>query len=623
MSIYAENMSFIEKNNLHLFRILAGNLSASNEPEEYEPSLCINKTGGLNIKIKRNSNEFYIHSNYNPQTEAERWAGTLDADCDLVVVLGLGLGYHIEALLRRINKNTKICIIEPDIKILKTFLENRLVSQVFDSRVQLVINKMAMSTATEIYNIFKNNLLSKLDFKIYSNYSIIYGDFFNEVQKKLSEILNTLIVNVATTDHFKELWTLNFLVNSIYMSEAANGKNMRDLFRGLPAVIVSAGPSLNKNIHLLKDIKDKAVIIAGGSAIGILNKNNIKPHFMFAMDGDPKEKEIFENIDFEGVSLAYLNRLYYEIPKAYTGRKFTFIDKQDKLSAYYCKYMGVECQELASDQTVAGLNIGFATYMGCNPIIFVGQDLAYTNLQMHAEGAAHMVDFEEELNNMPKKFIKVKDIFGNDTYTIKPFLAAKMSMELKISLAMGEGYNFINATEGGIGLKNCLIMNLKEVIEQYMGDTYEIEKAIEDNYKSGLFNITKENIKDFYNALDENVSKMKEVALELNENCNKLKKVLTNKKNFDNDKYSKFASIVNNMQASIEDSDFYKDFLLGSLEQTIAIHKMIMENELDKSEEGIAKNLARIKFITNQAVEIIGICNLIKSVREEYMGLLI
>ena len=623
MSVYVENMSFIEKNNPDLYRILAEKLDSPNEPGDYAPSLCINKTGGLNIKIQRNGNEFYIHSNYNPQTESERWAGAVDADCDLVVVLGLGLGYHIEALLKRIKKHTRVCIIEPDIKVLRLFLENRSISQIFDNRVILVINKSVASIAVEIYDIFKNKLLSKLDFKLYSNYSIIYGNFFIEVQKKLSEIINTLNVNVATSEYFKELWTLNFLVNSIYMPEAANGKDMCNLFKGVPAVIVSAGPSLDKNVHFLKEIKDKAVIIAGGSAIGILNKNNIKPHFMFAIDGDPKEKVVFENIDFGGVSLAYINRLYYEIPKAFTGRKFVFIDKQDKLSAYYCKHMGIDSHELEPDQTVAGFNIGFATHLGCNPIIFVGQDLAYTNLQMHAEGAADMTNFEEEFDNGSKRFIKIKDIYGNDTYTIKQFLTARMSMELKISLAMAEGHNFINATEGGIGLSHCPNINLEEVIDQYMGNTYEINKVIEDNYEKGLLKITNERIKEFHNVIDENIGKMKEVSLELNEDCNKLKKVLMSKNNFDNDKYSRLAVKVNNMQAWIENSDFYKDFLLGPLEQTLAIHKMIMEKELDRVEEGIAKNLARIKFITNQAVEIIGICNFIKSVREEYMSLLL
>lgn len=619
MSTLPQNLDKSTKMNLLINEAIEARFQKDFDKYDYEVNLCKNREGGSNLIFNVQNRDIYVHSNYNPSAEAKAWCESIPEDTMLVIVLGLGLGYHIEELLKKLKKQAKIFIIEPDIRVLKYFLENNDLTNKFEDRVVLSVKTSPETIAGEIYEVLKDRLLSKVDFKIYTSYISLYEDLFEKIKSKLSDIIKTLHVNVSTSEYFKYIWTLNFMANSHNILSASNGKILKNKFENIPAIIVSAGPSLNKNVELLNGIKNKALIIAGGSAIGILNKNGIKPHFLFAMDGDEKEKDIFEGIDFNNITLAYVNRLYYEITKAYPEKKFVFIDGHDQCSKYFVKKIGMDLMVMDPDQTVAGFNINLAHMLGCNPIIFVGQDLAYTDLQMHAEGAAHMVSFTEELEGGSKRFIKTKDIYGDETYTIKQFLTAKLSMELKIKNAIKDGHMFINATQGGIGLDNCENMDLDKVIDKYLNSEYNIYNIIEQSFEEGKFEISSSKIDDLFAYMFEEAEKLKNKAMELNDICKKIRKILMSDK-FCEIEYSKIAKKINTIQTSIEVSEFYKEIVVGAIEQIIAIHKMIMEKTLQEDGTMVQKNLTRTKFISNQAVEIIGFCNFIISIQKEYIN---
>ncbi|HEX3032832.1 MAG TPA: hypothetical protein VHS59_11450, partial [Bacillota bacterium] len=82
--------------------------------------------GGLpNLKFVTGDRSVFIHSNYNPHREAEAMVGQQDAEkADTLIILGFGLGYHLETLIEKYPNKNKV-VVEPHSGILKQALESR------------------------------------------------------------------------------------------------------------------------------------------------------------------------------------------------------------------------------------------------------------------------------------------------------------------------------------------------------------------------------------------------------------------------------------------------------------------------------------------------------------------
>ena len=612
MNIYKNNLELLKKKDEIVYAEIKRKLECFDENGGVKVEVHKNKEGLLNITIDNKKNKWSVHSNYNATVEAERWVKSVDIKSRIIVILGMGMGYHIQELLKNIGQDTILIIIEPETAIAKKLFQYKTIENIImDERVRFILNDDEKDVANMIFDIFKNLFMENIEFKIFNNYSIDYFEMLNNVQKELYNIMNNLIVNMATREHFKYLWLANFIGNTSTIGSSSNFKGLLNKFEGKPGIIVSAGPSLDKNIHLLKKLKNKAVIIAGGSAIRILKKKGIEPHFLVAMDGDPLEKDIFDDMDFQNNTLIYTNRLYYKIVKEYSEKKFLILDDHDELSKYFSNKHNLNLVQISPSQTVAGININVATLLGCNPVIFVGQDLAYTNLEKHADGAAHMRNFGEELKKNPKKFIKVKDIFGNDTYTIKQFLTAKREMMKKIAKEIEKGYMFINATEGGIGLDICPNMTLKKVEKEFLQNEFDsIEDTINDVHTNASIKITENQLEEFFNQMINDADELKQITKHRYNLSIEIRDILKNK-DFNNSKLNKLSLEVNMLEKKIDESEFYNKIVKGSIEQTLTIHSGIMNKKLNYSDDMFEKNMIKIQCIINQCMETIGVCNFV------------
>jgi len=87
-----------------------------NENTGNESSVILetSKSGMPNFRVKKGEHTFFVHSPYDPRTEAIRWAEKIDLKgFDTIAVLGIGCGYHIEELEKKYPDKNKI-VIEPD-----------------------------------------------------------------------------------------------------------------------------------------------------------------------------------------------------------------------------------------------------------------------------------------------------------------------------------------------------------------------------------------------------------------------------------------------------------------------------------------------------------------------------
>ena len=146
------------------------------------------------------------------------------------------------------------------------------------------------------------------------------------------------------------------------------GKELQNVFQNIPAIIVGAGPSLEKNQNVLKELRERALIFAGGTALSAMN---IEPHFAAITDPEvPKRERQFPNVPF-----FYQARMDSEIFSKMKSDKILFPDS----SVDAINWLYEEEEKFDGGWTVGNFLTQIAIFLGCSPIVFIGMDFAYEN----------------------------------------------------------------------------------------------------------------------------------------------------------------------------------------------------------------------------------------------------
>ncbi len=465
-TLYKKNLSFFQQNSPYLYHTLcyeSATIDTSIEPV----------ADTLNYVVETGQARCFVHSIYNTEREMQQMFAGVDQETEVIVVFGLGTGKAIDYIARHFPKLERVIVIEPDLNLFKKVMHEldlfKLMSQV--PSLSLILNKTAQESALFFEQLTRDLFELYPPIVLHYYFDSIYPHFYNEFQGILTERLRLRLVNIATKDNFKQAWMVNTLRNLKHFNGSCG--ILMEKLQGLPAIIVSAGPSLNKNMHLLKELKDRAVIVAVGTAIRILDSNGIVPHIRMAMDGGSGEMQIFETINTNSAILLYSDQLYYEILPQYEGPAIKMILDIDALSRYLAED-NYKYELVASGFSIANTALDFLCRSGCNTIIFMGQDLCYTEGKLYAKGSWKKDDGEFDFSGAG--YIKTTDIFENEVYTTRPFMGMKSLFEQEI--LQHPEINFIDATEGGLGIENTEIKTLQELMDNELAAKYDIDGLI-------------------------------------------------------------------------------------------------------------------------------------------------
>jgi hypothetical protein len=220
----------------------------------------------------------------------------------------------------------------------------------------------------------------------------------------------------------------------------------KGIYKDKPAIIVSAGPSLNKNIHVLKTLQNKAVIIAAGSAIMTLKAHGIVPHYLCSIDPNPVNAEnTLPYVDNRTTLIADC-QVYPGVVEKFPGDIVFYASEFDKELVPDLNYL----DELQTNATVTTTSLNLAVHFGCDPVVLVGQDMCYSGDSTHADSREqskiHDLEFEDIHGNKVKSSLGFKEVFDYFN-SVVPNLTCHV----------------INATEGGAGVKCADVMTLVDV----------------------------------------------------------------------------------------------------------------------------------------------------------------
>lgn len=236
------------------------------------------------------------------------------------------------------------------------------------------------------------------------------------------------------------------------------------------AIIVSTGPSLTKQLSLLKAYSDKAVIFAADSAYPILAKEGIKPDFVFMLERIDLTAEFFNNdfkefdkdILFILAAVVHPNAIKY-LEK--NKRSYILVPRYYDF-AYYCDFK--EFDYIEDCPSVAHMALEIALCLKFENIIFIGQDLAFDE-----NGNSHPKDYQNSANFESTMYEILKtEAYGGDglVKTHGIWLLFKQVLELLIAKASQNGIKIYNATEGGVRIKGAIEKPFRECCEEFLNE---------------------------------------------------------------------------------------------------------------------------------------------------------
>ena len=410
------------------------------------------------LKVEEQGKSQYIGSKYCQEREIKRFVDEClkEKFNSIFFVFGIGFTEHIKELLKYIGNESKILIIELNKELInycKNDVENNMV--ISDPRIFIA------STHQDVKRFYDDNIdeinISTIKLKYYCKYDRIYGNKLQEIYSVIKNETERITTNRNTILHFGEQWVDCILKNLKYISKGTPVNNLKDVYKNVPAIIVSAGPSLEKNIAELKGFSN-GIIMSGGRTLRPLLENNINPSLLCVMDsGEVSYKLVSNYLDKINCPLVFSESSNARVIEEHRGNKIFSSNNE-----FINKICGREIQSLSAGGSVSHSMTLLALYMGCNPIIFIGQDLAYTGEQGHAlsaENSWQNMTFDDYKRNDD---IYVKDIYGNPVRTSMILNRYRVAMENIIRAF--PSVKFINATEGGANIEGTFNESLKDVL---------------------------------------------------------------------------------------------------------------------------------------------------------------
>ncbi|HEH3627042.1 TPA: motility associated factor glycosyltransferase family protein [Campylobacter jejuni] len=347
----------------------------------------------LDINLKDTSDNTFLYENV--IDELNTMLNTYNDKYLLYPVLyfyGFGNGVLFKALLQ--NKNHQhIVVFEKDIEIIWIMFHILDFSSELQSARLMILNTSSLDI-----EFFSNFCSSKPFFQFSRIYflelmSHYYERFHEDIlglNKKLAENFKNSIVSYGN-DPLDALQGIEqFVYNLPSMITHPSYKELLSKRKGISdtAIIVSTGPSLTKQLPLLKKYASKATIFCADSSYPILAKHNIKPDYVLSLERIPLTSEFFNNDfgEFDKDIVFVCAGVVHPKTIEYLKNK-TFIITQKILAFPYYINLKNFCYA-AIGFSVAHMAYEFATHLNYKNIIFIGQDLAYAE-----DGFSHTKDY--------------------------------------------------------------------------------------------------------------------------------------------------------------------------------------------------------------------------------------
>jgi 6-hydroxymethylpterin diphosphokinase MptE-like protein len=339
------------------------------------------------------------HSRRRPDAEAARLVDEALAGRPhpgVAIVIGAGLGYVLDDLLAR-DATTRFVVIEPDASGVVPWLERR------DWRDAIARGRLVVLAGPEYRG-------SERAWRVVGAgeaaplivvHPVLAREYPDEVRRAGSvgvRIVADARANAGAEAALAAPYLLNTIENLGTMAREGDVGALAGAFPGAPAIVVAAGPSLDRVAGDLARYAGRALIIAVDTALRPLLAHRVAPHFVVAVDPSERNARHLSALpDADATWLIAEPGVHPRAFAAFAGRTFTF-----RVGANppwpWLEAQGIARGTLAAWGSVLVSALDLAIRLGARPIEIVGADLAYTGGQPYCRGTTFEEDWAREIH---------------------------------------------------------------------------------------------------------------------------------------------------------------------------------------------------------------------------------
>lgn len=330
------------------------------------------------IQLAQNQNGEYnllyegipLHSIDGAIEEANLIAQNLvDKKNSIKIIYGLGLGYLLDSLSEKLEQS-KIIVYEPNLDIIKYTLSIAQLDALLKKNVFVCSNK----------DKFKEHITNFVDENTEISISFLssYKTFMEDIKAVLFDaqsIQGQIIGNKNTLINYGEHIFKTTVCNLTRTVQNPNITQLKNIYKDKTALILCAGPSLEKNIEIIKKNQDKFVLFALNPTLKLLQKHQIEPDFIVAIEASNIAKQ-FEGIDTKKYYFITEPSVCCAVSIFESKKTFNYISKNNFFNDWVR-----DCLDIKEDTKAAG-TVSYTAFksaqlMGFRKIILIGQDLSY------------------------------------------------------------------------------------------------------------------------------------------------------------------------------------------------------------------------------------------------------
>ncbi|EGT2948576.1 motility associated factor glycosyltransferase family protein [Campylobacter coli] len=440
---------------------------------------------------------------------------------------GFGNGVLFKALLQ--NKNHQhIVVFEKDIEIIWIMFHILDFSNELQSARLMVLNtnKLEIQDYNELCSSKPFFQFSRIYFlELMSHYYERFHEDILGLNKKLAENFKNSIVSYGndSTDTLQGIE--QFVYNLPQMITHPSYKELLSKRKGISdtAIIVSTGPSLTKQLPLLKKYASKATIFCADSSYPILAKHGIKPDYVCMLERTEITAEFF-NHDFgefdKDIVFICAGVVHPKAIEYLKGRNLVITQKVLAFP-YYINLK--DFSYAAVEFSVAHMSYFLSVLLNHKNIIFIGQDLAYAE-----NGNSHPDDYQNSANYESQMYKHIlTEAYGGkkEIKTHEVWIFFKQILEAMIIKYHITTYN---CTEGGARIEGTIekpfLWACENLLDKDLNKPFEKLEPLSLNKQNefllkAYYKVCKsiKHCRDFSKILSNDFEKIQSVYLSLNE----------------------------------------------------------------------------------------------------------
>jgi len=335
--------------------------------------------------------------------------GEPDPGGGYLIVFGVGLGYHIEALIDALEFRTVVLLEQYEEFIYHSmffqdwgrWFEEM---QARKGEVIVLLGSDPDTMANTLYSTLRKQQFGIVDGSyLLKHYKSFFVDQTDSLFKEKTPVLG------ASPGFYEDertmlnncFWNLNDHQSYLFTDRPR-------LVKGCPVFVIGSGPSADQAIDLIKDCRDRAVLITCGTAPEVMLRNGIKPDFHAELENAPGPRDIIGRIseehDLSGVTLFASTTVHPDVPKFFDRRIFFFRDTTS--STQFFSSVGEEVFLATTTVTNTGCRLGLG--LGFRELYMFGTDLGTRHQDSHHSKKSIYYTDENFLENHPEHLAQTK-----------------------------------------------------------------------------------------------------------------------------------------------------------------------------------------------------------------------